>query len=257
MLLLDSLPLDNGQCNMSCVGDGANATMCGGAWSLSVWTIDGSLQQAKSPKRDSALATVPDWQDISGVKSKFNAATAVYAWPLPTPTAFEPESLAAMNTSNLESAILAAVAAEASGLAFEPASASGIIESVSIILNMGMSSIAHDLAMAFPTSNAALAPEATGFQLGGSPSIPFKTFGTAAPGTFPVTAAPGMPTAYQGEADSLGSDSAAEAQDMAGGEGLADEDDDEGSYVFPTLPGVTTPGVTRGRRAPRRWAGWV
>lgn len=232
-LLLDSLTLKNEQCNTSCAGDGANSTMCGGPWSLSIWTIDGSLQQAKSPKRDSALATTPGCQDISGVKPNLNAAAAIYAWPSSTPSAMGPDSLAAMNTSNLEAAILAAVAAEARGLAFEPASANGIIESVSLILNVGMSSIAHDLALAFPTSSA------------------------ASPGTFPVTAAPGMPTGYQDEAGPLGSDPAPEARGITGGEGLVDEDDDEGSYVFPTLPGVTTPGVSRGRRAPRRWAGWV
>lgn len=262
-LLLDSAILGNEQCNKSCVGDGANSTMCGGSWSLSIWTIDGSIHQAKSPKRDSTLATGPDWQDISGVESQFNVATAVYAWPSPTPSAMDPGSMAAMNTSNLESAILAAVAAEASGLAFEPASASGIIESVSMILNMGMSSIAHDLALAFPTSNAASPPAPTEFQLLDSPSITLTTFGTnvpGAPGTFPVTAAPGFPTAYQAESHPLGSGSdVEEAQDTSGGEGFAGDDDDEGSYVFPTLPGVTTPGVTslRGRRAPRRWAGWV
>lgn len=266
-LLVDSVALANRQCNTSCTGDAANSTMCGGSWALSIWTIDGSIRQAKSPKRDTILATAPApvmLQSISGVKSKFDIATAVYGWPPVSSPAMQPESLASMNTSRLEQAILAAVAAEAGGFAFEPASASNIIQSVSMILNMGMSSIAHDLSLALPTSkeNEALFPGVTGIQLGNSLPISLSSFATAQ-GTFPVTAAASIPSAYTSENDgTLDSGIAAVAQGVPGGGGgdvndrTTDTGDDEGSYVFPILPGVTTPSVTRGRRAPRRWAGW-
>lgn len=166
-----------------------------------------------------------------------------------------------MNTSDLELAMLAAIAAEASGLAFEPGSASGVLESVSMILNLGISSIAYDLSLALASSHAAAG--ATDVHLGtaASTGIPFITpFASATPGTFPVTMAPSMPTAYNAGGDAMGVGVAAQAHgvsDVGGFEGVtATANDDEGSYVFPTLPGVTTPGVTRGRRAPRRWAGW-
>lgn len=244
-LLLDSVTLDEGHCNMSCSGDVANSSMCGGPWALSIWTIDGSVQQAQdqSPEKRVTLATAPGWQDALAVKSKFDAATAVYAWPPLGPSiSTGAGSLTSMNTSKLESAILAAVAAEASGLApIEPASASDIIASVSMILNMGMSSIASDLSLVGPISNTILFSGPTNIPLAPGPVIPLTNFPPLAT-TFPV-----MVTAITSTTISIGSSSTGNGPsvgpDSSGSEGVsADAADDEGSYIFPSLPGVASDG---------------
>lgn len=227
-LLLDSANLDEGQCNVSCSGNLANLTMCGGPWALSIWTIDGSLQQAQA---DSAVqlstpVAMPGSQDAFAVVSRFDAATAAYVWSSPeSPVNTGAASLISMNTSNLESAMLAAVAAQARGLApIEPASARGIIKSVSMILNMGMSSIASELSRAVPTGNTTSISGVTNILVAPRPAIPSITLpisGTASP----VTAVAGIPTTRMA------------GSNPNGGDGLEDVSPEatEGSYDFPSL----------------------
>lgn len=243
-LLLDSVVLDEGQCNTRCSGDATNTTLCGGSWALSIWTIDGSLQQSQSQNLESPLTSAisSDLEGTLAIKSRFDAATAVYGWPSPvlaisTGTA----SLASVNTSNLESAILAAVAAEARGLApIEPASAMGLIESVSMILNMGMSSIASDLSRAVTTGNtevitgSANIPLASNTVLLSTADSRIGTFGTS----FPVTAAASMPTTTLTKSDPVSSDTAASLEGDGSDGVQAGAADDDGSYGFPNLVGA-------------------
>ncbi|KAJ4422260.1 hypothetical protein N0V82_003121 [Gnomoniopsis sp. IMI 355080] len=241
-LLLDSVGLDESQCNSRCSGDATNSTTCGGPWALSIWTIDGSIQQAKSQDSASPFTSVttPGLQNTLAIKSRLDVATALYGRPSPgLATSTGAAALVSANTSNLESAILAAVAAEASGLApIEPASARGLIESVSMILNMGMSSIASDLSRAVPAGN-------TDF-ITGSPNIPLPTIGTSGT-SFPVTAAASMPTTPLTESDPISSRTAASLDGDGSDSVKAGAADDDGSYAFPRLPGAP-----RGRALFRR-----
>lgn len=129
-LLLDSVTLGEEQCSMPCSGDATNSTICGGSWALSIWTMDGHVQQLQpqSPEQPLKSATTPGWQNALAVTSTFDAATTVYTLPpLGSIVSTQGAFLASMNTSNVEST-----------------STNGITNSVSMILNVGVSSLASE-----------------------------------------------------------------------------------------------------------------
>ncbi|KAJ4393904.1 hypothetical protein N0V93_003121 [Gnomoniopsis smithogilvyi] len=247
-LLLDSVSLGETQCNKSCSGDATNSTMCGGPWALSIWTIDGSLQQSQSQDSKMLLtsSTMLGWQDALAVDSRLDAATGVYGRPLPgLAISTLAASPASEHISSLDSVILAAGAAEVSGLApNETARASGLIESVSMNLNTGMSNIASELPRAVPAGNIDVITESTNIPLVPGrviSSITLSTIGTSST-SFPVTAAASMHTTRLAGLDSMRSRIAArlDARDSDGAQ--ADAADNDGSYIF-----SNTPEAPRGR----------
>lgn len=254
-LLLDSVSLDETKCNMSCSGDATNSTKCGGSWALSIWTINGSLQQAQSqnPAKFLTSTTTPGWHDTLAVKSSFNAATAVYGWPstgLAISTAVAP--LPAVNASDLESAILAAVAAEASGSApIEPASASDLSGSISMILNLGIPSMVSELSRAVPATNTKLIAGGTDVPLPlgtVNPSTTFSTFGISGM-SIPMTTSASEATTSLAASKIVSSEIAARLHD-GGSDGVeVGTADDDGSYVFPSIPGLPRGKALRRRAA--------
>lgn len=258
--ILDSIAMESSQCNMSCAGDPTNNTMCGGPWALSIWSINGSIQQGQSPEKQVTLATSASWQQPGSVRlSKGVVTTAISAWPPLAPSAdtgitvTDPTS---MGVSDLESAMLAAVASEAGGVALvDSTSASGIIESVSMILNMGMSSIASVLTLAAPASLTPFISGPTNLPLGPGPVVPSTTIST---GVVYVaeSAAIRLPTLNPIESNPIGGDAAANALGTSDSSAFVDMTsnaaDREEAHVFPTLPGVG-----KGWRAARRRAHWA
>lgn len=247
-MLLDSIVMDESQCNMSCAGDSTNTTMCGGPWALGIWSVDGSVRQGDSPENQFTLATTPGWQITGGVRySRTTVATPIWAWPpfasSPSPAGAAPSPT--MDMSGLESAILSAVAAEAGGMALlDSAAAGGIIESVSMILNQGMSSIANVLSLTTPAINTPFISGPTNIPLGPGPVVPSTAIPTATT-LLAETAVIPIPT----EAVAAGEDTTADDRGALDGSAGAEDD---GSYTFPILPGVN-----RRRRAPRHRAHWV
>lgn len=258
-MLLDSMMVDESQCNMSCAGDATNTTMCGGPWALGIWSVDGSVRQGDSPVNQFTLATTPGWQHTGGVRYSMTAVTTpIWAWP-PFASSAGPAATApspSMDMSGLESAILSAVAAEAGGMALlDSAAAGGIIESVSLILNQGMSSIANVLSLTTPAINPPFISGPTNIPLGPGPVVPSTTIPTATTLLVETAALP-IPTSKMAEANAAGED--ATADDPGASEGGAfvgvnsNGAEKDGSYTFPTLPGVN-----RRWRAPRRRAHWA
>lgn len=261
--LLDSMILGDKQCNMSCAGDPTNMTMCGGPWALSIWSVDGNIQQGSSPEKQFTLATTSGWQHPGGVRySKMVVTTPVYAWPpfaafSSTGAPGSAPSLIATGMSGLESAMLSAIAAEAGGMALvDSASASGIIESVSLILNEGMSSIASVLSLTSPAGNTRSVLAPTNLPLGPGPVIPSTTV-PAGITIIADTAATSIATSNTSAPDSAGGEPAANAgADTRGGvfEGVTSNAagaEGDGSYVWPTLFDAN-----KGPRPHRRRAHW-
>lgn len=184
-VLVGSILLPVEQCNKTCAGDPMGSTMCGGSWALSIWSPDGTVQHVQSPDKHFTLPITSGYYHPGGVRvTSIPKETVIHAWPPLAPTTNTRTSLKSLGVSDLELSILAAVAPEASGLALiAPASASGVIQSVSSLLNMGMSSIASSLAMAASVSTGeTLMTRPSAFPLGPGPVVPSTTIvPTAAP----------------------------------------------------------------------------
>lgn len=234
--LLNSHTIDESQCNMICTGDPTNATMCGGPWALSIWSLDGSIQQALSlgGPVSSAVSAISTLQHDGGVRlSKITILTPIYAWPplvsSTTPVLLPP---APTDVAGLEAAILSAVASEASGMALlDSARASGIIESVSIMLNMGMSQIANELSLIAPKPTP-LITGLSGLPLGPGPMVPSTTVLTGAVLPMETAKTNKTPSPASNPDRQAGSDETAvmhAAVSSAATKG-------DGSYKFPPLP---------------------
>lgn len=174
--VLDSMAMESSQCNMSCAGDLTNNTMCGGSWALSIWSVNGSIQQGQSPEKQVTPANTGVWQLPSGVKlSKAAVGTAILAWPSLASSADTGVAAAfptSMSVSDLEVAILAAVASEAGGMALvDLASASNIVASASMILNLGMSRVASVLSLTATASHTPFISGPTNLPLGPGPVV--------------------------------------------------------------------------------------
>ncbi|ROV94835.1 hypothetical protein VPNG_09293 [Cytospora leucostoma] len=183
--LIDSILLPIEQCNSTCAGDPSGSTRCGGSWALSVWSPDGTVKQVRSPEKQFTLPITSGYYHPGGVRvSRIPKETAIYVWPPPAAPASTRFTSTSLGVADLGSSILAAVASEAIGLAtIEPASASAIVESVSSLLNSGMSSIANSLAVAATIHTAGtLMYGPSELPLGPGPVVPSTTIvPTAAP----------------------------------------------------------------------------
>ncbi|ROV95831.1 hypothetical protein VSDG_05159 [Cytospora chrysosperma] len=212
--LIGSIILPVEQCNITCAGDATGSTMCGGSWALSVWSPDGTVQQIQKPGKQFMLPSTPGYYHPGG--------------------------------ANLESSILAAVASEASGLAsVQPASASAIIQSVSFIFNMGMSSIASSLALAAPTSTVAdPTTEPSALPLGPGPVVANITIAPTATTLVADTIPAGMPTITMTMTGRDVVNPSAEADTSDGNDGTR-------------TAWVATHGAKGGRWAPRRRFHWA
>lgn len=232
--LIGSIILPVEQCNITCTGDATGSTMCGGSWALSVWSPDGTVQQIQKPGKQFMLPSTPGYYHPGG-------ATMSIA-----PTASMVTSSTSLGMSDLESSILAAVASEASGLAsVQPASASAIIQSVSFIFNMGMSSIASSLALAAPTStvvNPTTEPPA--LPLGPGPVVANITIAPTATTLIADTIPAGMPTITITMTGLDVVNPSAEADTSYGSDGTR-------------TAWMATHGAKGGRWAPRRRAHWA
>lgn len=183
--LIDSILLPIERCNATCAGDLSGSTRCGGSWALSVWSPDGTIKQVQSPEKQFTLPITSGHYHPGGVRvSRISKETAIYVWPPHAAPASTRLASTSLGVADLGSSILAAVASEAIGLAtIEPASASAIVQSVSSLLNSGMSSIANSLAVAAAIHTAGtLMTGPSGLPLGPGPVVPSTTIvSTAAP----------------------------------------------------------------------------
>lgn len=256
--VLDSTAMEGSQCNMSCAGDPTNITICGGPWALSIWSVNGSIQQGQSPEKQATPVTTAAWQLPSGMRvSKATVTTDIFAWPSLAPSADTgiaapfPTSL---DVSGLEAAMLAAVASEAGGLALvDSASASDMMESVSMIINMGISSIASVLSLTAPGSHTLFFPGPTNLPLGPGPVVSSTTVLTGV--TYRAeTAANSLPTLDSIDSGAMEEDNAANAFGSSDGGASIDVSSSaaEGEESFANVPGAG-----KGRRASRRRAHWA
>ncbi|ROV94309.1 hypothetical protein VMCG_08609 [Cytospora schulzeri] len=157
----------------------------------------GTVEQIQSPGEQSTLSVISDHYQSGGARmSMVPKETAIHAWPPLAPTANATTGSASLGMSDLESSILAAVASEANGLASnEPASASAIIQSVSSLLNLGMSSIASSLAMAAPIGTVTTSTTGPSeLPLGPGPVIPSTTVALTSTTLVADTDPSGIPT---------------------------------------------------------------
>ncbi|KUI70087.1 WSC domain-containing protein 2 [Cytospora mali] len=251
--LIGSILLPVEKCNTTCAGDPTGATMCGGSWALSVWSPDGTVQQVQDPENQFVLPITSGLYHPGGVRiSKVPQETAIYAWPPPTLSANMTTSVTSPGVSDLESSVLAVVASEASGLAsIEPASASAIVQSVSSLLNKGISSIASSLAIAAPVSTGAtLMTVPSGFPMGPGPIIPSTTIATTAATLFANTDPAGIQRTTMAGVDTTNPSVAADDSDGS------NSDDTKLIATY----GVKVPmalGPNEGRWSPRRRAHWA
>lgn len=251
--LVGSILLPVEQCNITCAGDPTGSTMCGGPWALSVWSPDGTVQQVQSPGKQFMLPITSGYYHPGGVRiSQVPKETAIYVWPPLAPTANTTTSSTLLGMSDLESSILAAVASEASGLAsIEPASASAIIQSVSSLLNKGMSSIASSLALAAPISTVeAPTTEPSALPLGPGPVVPSATVALTATTLVADTSLAGLPTITVTGLDVVNPSAEADASDGF----------DSTKTAWVATHGANAPmafGPKGGRWAPRRRAHWA
>lgn len=232
--LIGSILLPVEQCNITCAGDATGSTMCGGSWALSVWSPDGTVQQIQKPGKQFMLPSTSGYYHPGGASMSIAL------------TASMTTSSTSLGMSDLESSILAAVASEASGLAsVQPASASAIIQSVSFIFNMGMSSIASSLALAAPTSTVAEpTTEPSALPLGPGPVLTNTTIAPTATTLVADTNPAGIPTITMTKTGLDVVNPSAEADTSDGSDGTR-------------TAWMATHGAKGGRWAPRRRAHWA
>lgn len=256
--LLDSTILGDKQCNVSCAGDHTNSTMCGGSWALSIWSPDGSIQQGQSLNNHQLLdMNTSNWQNPAGVGDSGSPITVTSnASPsLASPSNESSGPSPSIDMSGLEAAIFSVVASEAGGVASKaPASAGGLIQSVSLILNNGMSSVAGESSLTMPTSNGPSMSGPTDTMLGPGPVVP----STSVPATYPAGIRTGsIPSSATVVSGGMGARDAADGGRRVPDGGIFAGDAphaavDGASHGFPTLPGAS-----KGRRSFRRRAHWA
>lgn len=258
-LLLDSVNLDEGQCNMTCSGDTSNLSMCGGSWALSIWTIDGSLQQARSQSLGELPTTpnTPGLQDTLADESVPGAATTVYT-TLPPGLALTTElaSLVTLNTSNVESAIPTFVTVQVDDLSpVQPASASDRLDSGSITPTLDAFSIASESSGVPNSGITEIIAGSTDILLAPGPVIPSMMFSTSGQSSTSLTfrAAASQPATQLSGSNFTGDESAAgpAADDSDNVEDDAAEPG--GSYIFPSSLEASRPVTALHQRVDVIW----
>lgn len=250
-LLLDSAILDQGQCNMTCSGDTLNSSMCGGSWALSIWTVDGSLQQSQSQNLGESPTTLntPDLQNSIVDESGLDSATTVYTTLTPglaviTGTAL----LSSLDASNVEAAMPSTVTVEFDELA---PSGSGRLDSASMTLTMDTSSVASDSSGAPISGITAVTPGSADIPLEPGPVIPTMTLVTSSqPSTsLALTAAASQPGTQLIGLNLTGNDSAISPAGDDSDDVKADAAEVGESYIFPSSLEAARPITALRRRA--------
>lgn len=184
--LLDSLAMDDGQCDMTCSGDTTDSAMCGGFWALSIWSANGSIQQGQGPEQALMLAKTAGSQGISGIRyTKMPVTSAIDAWP---PTALSADELTtSLPTSDVSELEIASLSVMASGIhGYQGIATNNVVGSISTVSNVGMSSVAVNVSMANLTSSVAFITGPSSRPLVSGPIIPLTAVPAAA--TLLVTA---------------------------------------------------------------------
>lgn len=239
-LLLDSVNLDEGQCNMTCSGDNSNLSMCGGSWALSIWTIDGNLQQSQSQSLGevpTALNT-PGLQDTLADESALDAATTVYT-TLPPGLALitETASLVTLNASNVGSAFPTSVAVEVDELPpVRPAIISDRLDSESMTPTMDTSSIASESSGVIDSGITEIIAGSTDIPLAPGPVIPSMMVSTSGQSSTSLafTAAASQPATQLSGSNFTSDESAASPANDDTDNVKADAAKFGGSYIFPS-----------------------
>lgn len=255
--LSGSAVMSSEQCNMTCAGDTMESTVCGGPGALSVWSFDSSFQHAglSSGEQSSlSLATIPSPQE-TGAIAYTKMLKSIYSWPSTASSAGNsPIPLATSDLSELEMAMLSVIASKAQKK--QGTAAQGFIGSISSVLNMGMSSIAHDVPLANLTTSTAFNAASSSISLVPKPTVPLTVVPTAA--TLYMTASTGgTVTTRTPETNGLNGDvGAIDASTALNGNQVSpsiDGADVDDTDIVPTLYATTK----KERRAPRRRAHWA
>lgn len=83
-VLIGSVLLPPGRCNISCTGDLSNSTICGGPWALSVWARDGTARQEPKPV---SLPEVVGHYDLDGERDSLASEETTTASDVTSATA--------------------------------------------------------------------------------------------------------------------------------------------------------------------------
>lgn len=256
-LLLDSAILDEGQCNMTCSGDALNSSMCGGSWALSIWAIDGGLEQSQSQSLGVFPTTLnePGLQDSNVDESGHDAAKTVYT-TLPPGTSLitEAASLVSLNASNVEAAMSSIVTVEVDVMApIQPASgsASGRHDSAFMTPTMVISSVASESPVLVISGITAIVSASADIPLAPGPVIPTVTFVTSGQSSTPLalTAAASQLVTQIIESDLTGNESAISPPGDDSDNVKANAAEAGGSYNFPSSLEAARPITALRRRA--------
>lgn len=240
-LLLDSVNLDEGQCNMTCSGDTSNSSMCGGSWALSIWAIDGSLQQSQSQSLGELPETLntPGLQDTLADESAPGAATTAYTMlPPGLSLTTKAATFVTVNTLNAESAIPTSATVKVDELLpAQPASASDRLDSRPMTPTMDTPSVASKSSGVVHSGITAIIAEVTDIPLAPGPVISSLMFSTSGQSSTSLafTAAASQPATKLPGSNSTGDQSAASPTDDDSSRNVeAHAAQFGGSYIFPS-----------------------
>ena len=197
-VLLGSIPLSAGHCNVTCTGDITNSTLCGGSWALSVWSPDGSAQQESKPI--SPPNVVGHYGSAGERDLPVSLKSVMYAWPRSVPVITAISSPTALGVGGLEGTQSPAAISGPDQLATSrPTNASSVMRSILPIRHTGASSAAMDPTFATATSKA-LQIKSPGFSFGLG-HVVFDNYISANP----HSAVPDQPDAAREEEESVAS----------------------------------------------------
>lgn len=154
-VLLGSVSLPPGHCNVTCTGDVTNSTICGGSWALSVWSPDGAVRQEPNP---APLSNIVGHYASAGERNWPASMKTSMISLIPSPTAFGLGGLEEAQSSGLRSEPGAFTASQM-------APASSVMQSISSTPNTVFPSAASDLTYGTSTSKD-LRPEKSDLSLG-------------------------------------------------------------------------------------------
>lgn len=248
--LLGSALVSSGRCNMTCMGDATESTICGGPDTLSIWGFDSSFQQERSYGQSLSLAMTPGAQENGGMAyTKVQITSSIYTWPPIGSSATDPStSLATSGLSEVEMAMLSVIASKVRER--EGATTQDFIGSISSVLNIGMSSIASDVPLENLTSGTASITGSSSVTFAPKPAIALTAVPTEA--TLYMTAMAGSTTAEaKNSIDDIIADDASATLDRDKVSSSMDEAEVDDTATIPILSATK-----RERRAHRRRSQW-